>query len=90
MITKINHDLSIRKVGNELFIYDRNRSLIHTFNATGTLLWEALTENLPLEAAITRLTATFDINEATARKDSELFLDQLKSLGMLDADEGEA
>lgn len=90
MITKINHELSVRKVGNELFVYDRNHSLIHTFNATGTLLWEALAENLPIEAAITRLTAAFDIDEATARKDSELFLNQLKSLGMLNTSDGEA
>lgn len=82
MTFRCNPDLSIRKIDDELFIYDRNQSLIHTFNETGIAIWEGLEQQLSPSQIAKKLTNDFDVEEETALKDVERFLEILNRSGL--------
>ena len=82
MQVRPNPDLSIRKIDNEVFIYDRNRSLIHTFNETGAFLWNAFEQGIEKEEIVKRLVSEYEIDETSAATDMEAFFSTLHSLGL--------
>ena len=79
-----NKDLSIRKIDNELFIYNREKALIHTFNRTGVVLWEAIFEGLSFDAMIDRITETFEIDRKQAANDANEFITTLRSFSLVE------
>ena len=75
--------LSIRRIENEIFIYDSNRSLIHTFNATGVFLWDQIEKGLTREEIVTNLTDTYAVDQSSAETDVDAFIATLRSAGLV-------
>jgi hypothetical protein len=71
---EIVDDLSIRIVGDELFILKRSMSMIHSFNATGTMIWKMLQEKKQIEEIARAISERFDISKNEAEKDVSEFL----------------
>lgn len=74
---KINSDISVKKIADELFIYDRKNAFIHSFNDTGAFILESIQEQMDPEQIIHRIVAEFDIEIDEARKDVAQFVDTL-------------
>ena len=74
-----------REVGNELIIVPLSANVAHmnelfTLNETAKFIWENLDKSNSVEALISLVTETFDINEETAAKDIETFLGNLERM----------
>lgn len=52
-------------------------------NATGRFVWEQLAAERSLDELASDVAARFEVDETTARKDVEAFLESLSSLGLL-------
>ena len=74
----INANLSVRTVGGELFILNRETSDIHSFNRTGTFIWEQLCSATPLERIPGLLALRFETSQEQAGRDLADFLDALE------------
>ena len=86
MKIKVNTELSIRKIDDEIFIYDRNKSLIHAFNETGVIFWEALINEIPFQQLSNQITEKYDVEPEDVANDLAVFLKELKSLGIVEDD----
>ncbi len=84
MHLRCNPEVSIRKIDNELFIYDRNKALIHTFNRTGVVLWEALEADMTFDEAVERITTVFDVTREQATIDTGEFIEKLRTFGLVE------
>jgi hypothetical protein len=84
MHLRCNPELSIRKIDNELFIYDRNKALIHTFNRTGVVLWEAIEADMTFDGAVERMTTVFDVTREQATIDTGEFIEKLRRFGLVE------
>ncbi|MBN1578965.1 MAG: PqqD family protein [Chitinispirillaceae bacterium] len=82
---QLSPGLSMRKIDGEVFIYDRNKSLIHTFNETGALMWEAFEKGLEKKEMMERLLDAYDIDASTASADFDAFFSTLQTLGMVES-----
>jgi hypothetical protein len=73
-----------RKVGDEIFSLTDNGDLLSLGNESAVLLWERLCRE---DADVGDLTATllqvYNVDDATARRDAQLFLDKLAKAGVL-------
>lgn len=78
MKVTLKDSLSIRKIGDEIFIFDRKLSRIHTFNKVGTVIWEQLKENADVESILDSLTERFDVDRKTADNDLKEFIEELE------------
>ena len=83
MHLRCNPDVSIRKIDNELFVYNRDKALIHTFNRTGAFLWEAITTGREFDVIVDMITETFNVGTNEAVADLQAFVEKLKELGLL-------
>lgn len=59
------------------------RGLI-TLNDTGEFIWEFLSEEKDIDAVVEALTAEYDIDVETARKDAQDFIKILEEKGFLE------
>jgi hypothetical protein len=80
---RINPDLSIRKIDNEVFIYDRDKALVHMFNETGAFFWDAFQNGKAPETIIAELISLYEIGHDEAEADLNEFFDKLKSLNVI-------
>ena len=78
MKVTISDSLSGRKIGDEIFIFDRKLSRIHTFNKVGSLIWERLKENADVESITNSIIDRFEVDKSTAEKDLTEFIDELE------------
>ena len=56
-----------------------------TVNELGTFIWNALAEDITLDALTEKITEAYDVDAATARADAAQFLDELRRVGALEA-----
>ena len=77
MSYKTASDLSIRNIGKEIFVLKRSTATIHSFNATGALIWNLLQERSPHSEIAGRLTTQFDVPKDIAEDDVAEFIDSL-------------
>jgi len=73
-----------REVGNELILVPltdnvAKMSELFTLNETAKFIWENITENNTVDNIESAMTETFSIDNQTARKDIETFLNQLET-----------
>jgi hypothetical protein len=80
----IAKDLAVRKIEEELFILNRKTSRIHSFNATGAVLWEMTQQGCPSDRMASALVERFDVQSATAEKDVSEFLAGLLEQGLIE------
>jgi hypothetical protein len=67
----------------EAVIVSPEDSTLHTLNPVGTLIWESADGRTELEAIVTRVCETFDVDHATAARDAAAFVDSLCQRGLL-------
>jgi hypothetical protein len=78
-----NKSVSVKKVDNEVFAYNRSTGKIHAFNETGSFLLSAMDEKVSPESMAPVLAREYDVDEKTAKKDIEEFLQELAIKGLL-------
>ncbi|HET7340729.1 MAG TPA: PqqD family protein [Methylomirabilota bacterium] len=67
----------------EAVIVSPEDSTLHTLNAVGTLIWEAADGRTALDAIVGRVCEAFDVDAATAARDTAVFVDALTHRGLL-------
>lgn len=82
----LNPDFSIRKIDNEIFIYDRSKALVHVFNETGAFFMESIQAGLSSEKILEKVTDIYEIDYEIAKADLQEFTEQLINLGLINID----
>ena len=72
-----------RVYDGEAVIVSPEDSTLHTLNAVGTLIWEAADGRTAMEAIVGRVCAEFEVDGATAARDTAAFVDSLCRRGLL-------
>jgi len=76
-----------RQVGDEMILVPLKNKVsdmneLFTLNAVGCFIWEEISEKSTLEDIINAVLLEFEIDEETARKDVENFLNKLASYSL--------
>ena len=61
----------------------RQLSGLVTLNELGAFIWQQLADDCTLDTIAARITAEYDVDDATARADAENFLQSLHEIGAL-------
>ena len=75
--------LTIRKVGEEVFVLDRNQSVLHSFNKTGIRLWEGLSQGASVEQLVERILEEFEVSREQATGDASKFVEVCRDRGLI-------
>jgi hypothetical protein len=86
MKVSIAENISVRKIGGELFVFDRKMSVIHSFNKVGTLIWEEVTANSPLEGIVGKICERFEVDTGVAENDLRDYILQLENKNLIKID----
>lgn len=70
----VSDDIIVRKIDSELFVYNRERSLIHTFNESGVFIWELIEKGYEKDKVIDVLVHEYAVDVQTATKDVDEFM----------------
>lgn len=54
-----------------------------TLNESGSFFWDCFTNDITIDDAVKKVTAEYDIDEATAKKDIENFINLLKENNLI-------
>lgn len=76
--------LDWRAIDDEVVMLDAERSTYLATNASGTLLWVALSDGATRDELIDRLVAEYSIDRAQAAGDTDAFLDELRGRELLE------
>lgn len=76
--------LAHRVIDGLAFVVDPKAKALHSFNETGSRLWQLLASGASPEEAARTLAEEFEVDEATARADAEAFFGKLRAMGLLD------
>jgi len=82
---KLKSKFVAREVGDELIIVPLSANVaqmneLFTLNETAKVIWDQLDEHSTFDNLLQAITNSFEIDEATAKKDIELFLIKLNGL----------
>lgn len=75
--------LTSRRVGEELVLLDLERSKYLAVEGSGVLLFEELQRGCSRAHLITALVNAYEVDDATAARDVDVFVDQLRAAGLL-------
>jgi hypothetical protein len=85
-VLRLNPDVvSWREVDGEILALDHGASAYLSTNASGALLWKSLVHGTSREALVELLAVQFDVDEAQAAADVDVFLSDLAVQGLLAA-----
>jgi hypothetical protein len=76
-------DLEWREVHGEIVAIDMRGSVYFTLNRTGAELWPALSEGATRDKLVDRLSKSFGVDEATAARDVDAFVESLRERKLL-------
>lgn len=76
-----------REVEGEIVALDLQRSEYLSINATGAVMWHALTEGATKEALVAKLCERFEVDEEQASSDVAAFVADLEGRNLLEAQE---
>jgi hypothetical protein len=82
------NDLAWRRAGDEVVVLDLATSTYRALNATGTLLWEQLTDWASTDDLIAVLVHSYGITSTAASRDVARFLDDCTEAGLLETEAG--
>jgi len=80
---KIKEKLAAREVAGELYIVDIEAETLHALNPTAAFIWECLKKGLTAEKTASCLVAEFEVTPEEAQNDADLFIETLKTKGLL-------
>jgi hypothetical protein len=72
-----------RVYDGEAVIVSPEDSTLHTLNAVGTVIWEAADGRTAMDAIVGRVCDAFEVDPATAARDTAAFVDSLRQRGLL-------
>jgi len=84
----IRDGISIRRIGEEIFIFDRTASLVHSFNQVGAFILGLVMDDTDMSAIIEKVCERFDVTEDVARTDVEEFISELIKKNVLCSKKG--
>jgi hypothetical protein len=76
---ELESELSIRKIKNELFIFDRKSGRVHTFNSIGAFIWQLIEQKTPYSEIISTITEQFEVSIEMLQLDIVEFFHQLEN-----------
>jgi hypothetical protein len=76
--------LKWREIEGEMVAVDVRTSTYLSANASGTALWEPLSEGTTRDALVDRLVDAFDVERGRAAADVDAFLDDLRARDLLE------
>lgn len=76
-------DVIVKEMGDETVLYDQTLNLVHSLNVTASIIWELCDGEKGLDEIIQGILEKFDVDEKTARKDTEKTLAEFKEKGFL-------
>jgi hypothetical protein len=56
-----------------------------TLNESGSFFWDCFEKDITIDEAVKKITAEYDVDEQTARRDVEKFVEMLKNNDLIDA-----
>lgn len=86
MKVTVADNISVRKIGGELFIFDRKMSIIHSLNNVGTLIWEQLAAEAAPDKIAEKICDVFEVDQRTAHTDIIEYLRELESKKLITVD----
>jgi hypothetical protein len=75
--------VSWRELDGQIIVLDLESSKYVTVNGAGAVIWERLVAGASVDELVEELVESFDIDDATARSDTEAFLDDLRQRNLL-------
>ncbi|MBN1758487.1 MAG: PqqD family protein [Chitinispirillaceae bacterium] len=84
MRLKIVEKLLVRKIDDEVFIYDRERANVHSFNGVGAFIWCCIEKSYDEEAIINALLEEYEVDKTTADRDLRTFVGTITERGLLE------
>jgi hypothetical protein len=80
---KVVEDILAREVEGEVVLLDIPGGIYYALNQTALPLWETIRDGKPLETALERVLAEFEIERDQAIKDLEILLNDLVKKGII-------
>jgi hypothetical protein len=72
-----------RVLAGEAIVLTPTDSKIHSFNETGSRIWELLAEELTVGEIVTRIRGEFEVSEEQAQIDVIAFVEELSTKGII-------
>lgn len=84
-----NNNFVKRKIGTQYVIVavgeaTRKFNGMISVNGTGSFIWDCLENHITMDELVLSLTAAYDIDAETARRDAAEFIDTLKGVGAIE------
>jgi hypothetical protein len=79
----ISPDVLHQQVEGKAVLLDLVAERYYSLNDVGTRIWGLLAEDADVDAVVERLVATYDVDEASARRDLAAFLGRLSAAGLV-------
>lgn len=76
-------DISARTIGDETIILSLSNSRYFSVTGVGTRIFQLLGEDSSMEEIVTTVVGEYEVDEATARRDVETFVDRLREAQLL-------
>jgi coenzyme PQQ synthesis protein D (PqqD) len=76
-------DISTRTIGGETIVLDLPSSQYFAITGVGSRVFELLSEERSVDDLVATVLAEYDVDEATARRDVETFVDRLRQAQLL-------
>jgi len=76
--------MSVRAVGNETVVLDRQGELVHQLNQTASYIWDRCDGKSTVPGITNQLAEAFSVDPETAQKDGAVIVSQLQKLNLLE------
>ena len=82
-IVRRNEKTASRVLAGEAIVLTPQNSKIHSFNETGSRIWELLAEEPTVRKVVAQIRSEFEVGEEQAQADVIAFLEELVAKGMV-------
>lgn len=80
---RVGEDVIWQQVEGQVVLLELNAARYYTLDAVGSKMWEALLESADVDTARARLLDTFDVDDATLRRDLAELIERLAGSRLL-------
>ena len=84
-LTLRTDDLTWREIDGEIVALEGRRSMYLSANSSGGMLWRMLAEGATKDELAGALTTAYGIDASAARADTDRFLEEMRTAGLLAA-----